>query len=74
MAKQACEQGRVSVGERPAKASKEVSEGDIVTLNLFKQSVKLRIDRLPWKNMKKSEATGTYRILSEQKLSPSHFE
>lgn len=73
VAKQACEQGRVLVGERPAKASKEVCQGDIVTLDYFNRSVKLRIDRLPWKNMKKSEAPSTYRILLQQKTSPFDF-
>lgn len=65
-AKQACEEGRVSVGGKAAKASREVSEGDVITLDFLSRSVKVQIDRLPWKNMRRSEATSTYRILSHQ--------
>jgi ribosomal 50S subunit-recycling heat shock protein len=65
-AKQACEEGRVSVGERPSRASREVSEGDVISLDFFSRSVKVQIVRLPWKNMRKSEATSTYQIISEQ--------
>jgi ribosomal 50S subunit-recycling heat shock protein len=69
VAKQACQGGRVSVGERPAKASKEIFEGDIITMNLFNRSLEVEVVKLPWKNMKRSEAVNTYRILSEQ-ISP----
>jgi ribosomal 50S subunit-recycling heat shock protein len=65
-AKQACEEGRVSIGEEPAKASREVCEGDVITLDFSSRSVKVQVDRLPWKNMRKSEAMSTYRILSQQ--------
>jgi len=70
VAKQACEGGRVSVGEHMAKASKEVSEGDLVSLNFVNRYVRLEIVKLPWKNMKRSEAVNTYRILSEQRENP----
>ncbi|TET66986.1 MAG: RNA-binding S4 domain-containing protein [Candidatus Zixiibacteriota bacterium] len=69
VAKQACQGGRVSVGEQSAKASKEVSEGDLLTLSFLNRTVEVEIVKLPWKNMKKSEAANTYRILSEQ-ISP----
>jgi len=53
-----------------AKASKEVSEGDLVSLNFVNRYVRLEIVKLPWKNMKRSEAVNTYRILSEQRENP----
>jgi len=71
VAKQACEGGRVSVGEHMAKASKEVSEGDLLTLSFLNRTLKVEIVKLPWKNMKRSETVDTYRILSEQRENPS---
>lgn len=70
VAKQACEGGRVSVGGQPAKASKEVFEGDIIAMNLFNRSLEVEVVKLPRKNMKSSEAFNTYRILSEQRENP----
>ncbi|MCG8541332.1 MAG: RNA-binding S4 domain-containing protein [Clostridia bacterium] len=43
VAKEACEQGRVKVNDRPAKPGTEVSEGDIVTIEFGTRTVKARI-------------------------------
>ncbi len=43
VAKEACEQGRVKVNDKPAKPGTEVSEGDIVTIEFGTRTVKARI-------------------------------
>lgn len=70
VAKQACEGGKISVGELPAKASKEVTQGDLLTLSLLSKTLKVEIIKLPGKNLKKSDAASTYRLLSEQRENP----
>ena len=68
IAKAVCEDGRVDVNGHPAKAGKEVHEGDILRLNLRSSIITCRILSIPKGNVNASQAHTLYEIISEERL------
>ncbi|NMB07471.1 MAG: RNA-binding S4 domain-containing protein [Tissierellia bacterium] len=63
VAKEACEQGRVFINGKEAKAGDEVKIGDIVEVNFANSSVKIEVLKI-LDNVKKDDATKLYKIIN----------
>jgi ribosomal 50S subunit-recycling heat shock protein len=68
LAKEVCDQGRVQVNGRPAKAGTNVSVGDQLTIRFGKKLLTVRVDSIA-ETSRKSEASQMYTIISEETLS-----
>ena len=62
VAKEACDQGRVSINENVVKAGAEVSVGDIVTLEFGTKEVKIRVLDIK-EHVKKEMAKDMFEII-----------
>ncbi|GAU76107.1 RNA-binding S4 domain-containing protein [Fusibacter sp. 3D3] len=67
IAKEACDQGRVSVNGKIIKASAEVAVGDEVIITFGNRKINFRITALE-EHVKKELAKELYEILSEEKI------
>ena len=67
VAKDACDQGRISVNGKIAKPGTEVSVGDEVVISFGNKRVTLKITALE-EHIKKELAKELYEILSEEKI------
>jgi ribosomal 50S subunit-recycling heat shock protein len=70
LAKEVCDQGRVQVNGRPAKAGTNVSVGDQLTIRFGKKLLTVRVDSIA-ETSRKAEASQMYTIVSEETLSES---
>ncbi|MFC4075530.1 RNA-binding S4 domain-containing protein [Salinithrix halophila] len=64
LAKEVCDQGRVEVNGKTAKAGTEVEVGDTLTVRYGNQTVKVRVDSLK-ETTKKAEAGELYTLLEQ---------
>ena len=64
VANEACDNARVSVNGRPAKASYEVKPGDIITIGFGSRRVSVEVLEVA-AAVRKDEAAGLYRELPE---------
>ena len=62
VAKEACNQGRVFINEKQAKAGDEVEVGDIVQVNFGTSSMKIEVLATE-DNVRKDDAIKLYRII-----------
>lgn len=62
VAKEACDQGRISINGKPAKAGTEVKVGDIIHIEFGSSSVSARVLEL-CESCKKEAATKMYEII-----------
>lgn len=62
IAKEACDTGKVTLNDRPAKAGSEVKEGDIIKLEFGRGTLVLRVLVLS-ESSKKEDAPGMYEII-----------
>lgn len=62
IAKEACENGRVSINNKVSKPSTEVKEGDIIEIRFANSSLKAKITNIN-NVMKKEESKTMYEIL-----------
>ena len=62
VANEACDSGRVMIGDRVAKASAEVKPGDVITINFGNRDVRVEVLSVK-ETVKKEEATEMYRYL-----------
>ena len=62
VANEACDAGRVMVNEKPAKASLNVKEGDIIEILFGTRSVKVRVLNVQ-DNVRKDDAKDMYEYL-----------
>ncbi|WP_240627427.1 RNA-binding S4 domain-containing protein [Thermoflavimicrobium daqui] len=67
LAKEVCDQGRVLVDGKPAKAGTNISVGDELTIRFGQKIVTVRIEKIV-ENAKKDEAGLMYTLLREEKL------
>ncbi len=67
VAKEACDQGRVSLNGKIVKAGAEVAVGDEVIITFGNRKLTLRITALE-EHVKKELAKELYEILSEEKI------
>jgi ribosomal 50S subunit-recycling heat shock protein len=64
VAKEACAQGRILIGDKPAKPGSEVKVGDIITLGFASKTIKVEVLDLK-EHVKKDEALDLYRQLQD---------
>lgn len=62
VANEACDAGRVMINDKPAKASANVKEGDIIEIAFGNKSVKVEVLDVA-ETVKKGEAKELYRYL-----------
>ena len=62
VANEACDAGRVMVNVRPAKASVNVKEGDIIEIQFGTKSVKVQVENVQ-ETVKKEAAEQMYKYL-----------
>ena len=62
VAKEACDSGRVSINDKVAKASTDVKENDIITIQFGNRELKARIINIAT-HVKKDDAKEMYEIL-----------
>lgn len=62
VANEACDAGRVLVNDKPAKASLNVKEGDVIEIQFGTRSVKVQVLDVQ-ETVKKEEAKDLYRYL-----------
>jgi ribosomal 50S subunit-recycling heat shock protein len=68
VAKAVCDGGHVWVNDHPAKAGKEVNEGDILKINLKSKILTCEILSTPTGNVRAAEASSLYKVISEEVL------
>jgi ribosomal 50S subunit-recycling heat shock protein len=68
MAKAVCDQGRILVNHQPAKAGKELREGDILNINLGSRILTCQILSIPTGNVRTAESSSLYKIISEEEV------
>ena len=62
VANEACDSGRVMINDKPAKASTNVKEGDIITISFGNRDVKVEVLDVQ-ETVKKEEAKELFRYL-----------
>jgi ribosomal 50S subunit-recycling heat shock protein len=74
VAQMACEQNRVFVNERIAKASTELKPGDKVHLELGSRAITVKVESVPEKAVPAQSASELYEVLEEIKRPPEVLE
>ena len=62
VAKEACENGRVSINNKVSKAGTEIKENDIIEIRFARQSLKAKIINIA-EHVKKEDAKAMYEIV-----------
>ncbi len=62
VANEACDAGRVTINDKPAKASANVKQGDIIEIQFGTKAVKVEVLDVQ-ETVKKDEAKELYRLL-----------
>jgi len=62
VAKEACEQGRITVNEKIAKPGTEVKQGDIIFIQFGNRSLRVRVEEL-YETVRKEDAGEMYTII-----------
>ena len=62
VANEACDAGRVLINDRPAKASAQVKEGDVLEIQFGSKAVRVEVLNVQ-ETVKKEEAQELYRYL-----------
>ncbi len=63
VANEVSDMGRISVNGNPAKAGKQLKEGDVIEIEYANRTVKAKILRIPQNNVSIQEAPTLYEIL-----------
>ena len=63
VANDACDNARVTVNGRPAKASYDVKAGDVLEITFGERTLKVRVLSVP-EYTKKADASGVYEVIS----------
>ncbi len=62
VANEACDGGRVLINDKPAKASAQVKEGDVIEIQFGSKNVKVEVLDVK-ETVRKEDAEGMYRYL-----------
>ena len=62
VANEACDAGRVTINEKPAKASAQVKQGDVIEIQFGTRNVKVEVLKLQ-DTTKKEEAANLFKYL-----------
>lgn len=63
VANEVSDMGRIAVNGNPAKAGKQLKEGDIIEIEYANRTVKAKILRIPQNNVSIQEAPTLYEII-----------
>lgn len=63
VANEVSDMGRISVNGNPAKAAKQLKEGDIIEIEYANRTVKAKILRIPQNNVSIQESSTLYEII-----------
>ena len=63
VANEVSDMGRISVNGNPAKAGKQLKEGDVIEIEYANRTVKAKILRIPQNNVSIQEAPTLFEIL-----------
>lgn len=63
VAKDACEQGRVSVNGRIAKPGLDLKTGDIIEISFGSKDLKVKVTAMP-ENVRKDDAQDLYEVIN----------
>ncbi len=66
VAKAVCDAGRVLVNGHPARAGKELHEGDVLHVNLNSGILTCKILSIPTGNVRAAETSSLYKVISEE--------
>ena len=66
VANQACSGQRVLVNDRDSKPSKQLKEGDMITVFFGNKSITLRVNKLPSGNVRKEDVDKLYEIVENK--------
>tara|TARA_Y100000588_G_C14179612_1_gene893015 strand:- start:1160 stop:1405 length:246 start_codon:yes stop_codon:yes gene_type:complete len=64
VAKEACDQGRILINDKAAKAGSEVKVGDVITLGFAAKTIKVEVMDIK-EHVRKEEATDLYKQLQD---------
>ena len=64
VANEACDTERVSVNGRPAKASYDVKEGDVIEITFGQRALKIKVLTVK-DNVAKADAASTYEVIED---------
>lgn len=63
VANEVSDMGRISVNGNPAKAGKQLKEGDVIKIEYANRTVKAKVLRIPQNNVSIQESSTLYEIL-----------
>ncbi|HIS36657.1 TPA: RNA-binding S4 domain-containing protein [Candidatus Scatousia excrementigallinarum] len=63
VANEVSDMGRISVNGNPAKAGKQLKEGDVIEIEYANRTVKAKVLRIPQNNVSIQESSTLYEIL-----------
>lgn len=63
VANEVSDMGRVLVNGNPAKAGKQLKEGDVIEIEYANRTVKAKVLRIPQNNVSIQEASSLYEII-----------
>ncbi|ATO49484.1 MULTISPECIES: RNA-binding S4 domain-containing protein [Brevibacillus] len=64
LAKDVCDQGRVEINERTAKASSNIKVGDSISIRFGQKIVTVKVEEIK-ENARKDEAASLYTVIGE---------
>ncbi len=67
LAKEVCDQGRIQLNGRVAKAGSEVQVGDVLTIDFGQRVLRVRVERLQ-ETVRKEEAELLYTVLDDMRV------
>lgn len=65
VANEVSDQGRVLINNNPAKPSKEIKEGDRITIEYFAKKITVEVLRVPQGNISVQQAKELYQVIEE---------
>ncbi len=65
VANEACDASRVQVNDRPAKASYDVKEGDVLTITFGAKTLRIQVTAIK-ESTKKADAFDMYKVIAEE--------
>ena len=68
VAKAVCDSGRVLINDHPAKAGREISEGDVLRVDLNTKILTCKILSIPTGNVRAADASSLYEVISEETI------
>lgn len=69
-----CDADRVLINNQPAKAGKELHVGDILHINLSSKILTCKILSIPKGNIRASEASSLYEVISEEEAESDNLQ